>query len=139
MALNLQREFAYTEKPIIPVRLTSDRTSVNTEALLDTGASVSLVDAELEPLLAIELDSSVEADILGIGGSVRRIRFSLLEVSVLGAPDDQTWKAEIWVGFVPGLAKSVGSLLGRNFFEHFDFGLHHHAFPAHRRLYLGKP
>ena len=139
MALNLQHEFAYSEKPAIPVRLFVGQASVVTEALLDTGASVSLFDAELAAALGLgwlSPQGRYGFDVIGVGGNVRRIPCLYVGLSVIGAPDDLTFTS-LFIGFVPHLATSVGNLLGRNLFEMVDFGLHHHVLPS-RRLYLGR-
>ncbi len=138
MALNLEYEFAYREKPVIPIRLTTGDGSITTEALLDTGADISLFDAELALPLRVRFSERWAYDVIAIGGTVQRIPRSEVHVSVLGVRDDQALVAQIWVGFVAGLAKTVGNLLGRNFLEHVDLGLHHHVFPARRRVYLGR-
>jgi hypothetical protein len=136
LVLNLQYEFAYTEKPTIPVRLTNGRWSVNTEALIDTGADISLFDAELGHALSIGSFQEMTYNIIGIGGSLHRIPCWWVPLSVLGPQGDLDLEP-LKVGFVPGLAKTVGNLLGRDFLGLVDLGLHHHPLPS-RRLYLGR-
>lgn len=138
MVLNLRHEFAYQERPVVPVRLSNGQASVSTEALLDTGADVSLFDAELAQALGVVLDATQRDAVLGIGGGVQEFAYSWLNVTIPSVRDDQSLTVNIAIGFVPGLGRTVGNLLGRNFFQHFDFGLHHHRLPTQRRLYLGR-
>lgn len=138
MALRLDYAFPYQEEPIIPLRLSNAAASVETETLLDTGADVSLFDAALAEFLNVHFYASNAFRVVGISGIADRVRYAWLEVAIRGLPDDLA-VSQLAIGFVPGLSKTVGNLLGRNFLQHFDFGLHHHVFPARRRLYLGRP
>jgi hypothetical protein len=111
---------------------------VPTEALIDTGSDISLFDAELGR--ALDLRSLGRFgdggyDIIGIGGGLHRIPSWRVRVRVLGAQDDLAL-GSLRIGFVPGLAKTVGNLLGRDFLELVDLGLHHYPLPS-RCLYLG--
>ena len=140
MVLNLQHEFTYVERPLLPIRLrvVNGLRSVNTEALLDTGAAISLLDAELAAPLGALGGGNNPLDwlnVVGIGGRLQRVPIQVVLVSALGVPDRANLGAAIVFGFVPGLAKGVGNLLGRNFFDWFDFAIHHAA-PS--SFYLGR-
>jgi hypothetical protein len=140
LALNLEYEFTYADKPVLPVRIINahdGQFKANTEALVDTGADMSLFDAELGLALSLRARGSLAGhyNIIGIGGGLHRIPCWWVHLSILGGPETFSLKA-LKVGFVPGLAKTVGNLLGRDFLELVDLGLHHHPLPS-RRLYLG--
>ena len=137
MALKLDYEFSYQTQPTVPLRITHGTMSAETEALLDTGADVSLFDAAVAELLNVPFEALDTFRVLGVGGATSRVPYSWLEAAVVGLPDDQA-ATRLAVGFVPGLAKSVGNLLGRDFLQSFDFGLHHTVAVARRRLYLGR-
>ena len=132
MALMLDVEEAYVELPQTLVRLARDGAWIDAWALIDTGADVSLFDTELASGLAL---SAARPDrritVSGIGGPRRHIPFWRLAISPAVLPI----RVGLLVGFVPGLAKSTGNLLGRDFLESLHFGLDH----RNRLLYVGSP
>lgn len=138
MALNLEYEFTYLERPLVPVRFANPSLlapSILTEALLDTGADVSLIDAELAgPLLLVPERFGTVG---GIGGPTGHIAWAFVHVQVERLPGEQRI-TELLIGLVQGLAQTAGGLLGRDFFQHFDVGLPHNAVRARRRVYLGR-
>ncbi len=69
MALNLEYEFRYSEKPFIPIRLTSGQAWVDTEAMLDTGADVSLLDAALAGPLNVYFHPRDTFRVVGVAGA----------------------------------------------------------------------
>ena len=93
--------------------------------MVDTGAAVSLFDAELAAGLGLLRRTKPEytLDVVGIGGSVRRIPCWQIEICVL--PEDLQLETPLVVGLVPGLEQPVGNLLGRDFLESVHFGLSH--------------
>lgn len=99
--------------------------------MVDTGVAVSLFDAELGRALALT-DHERRLSVRGISGAVRQLAASRLDVVVL--PEQLQLQASLIVGFVPGLGKTTGNLLGRDFLELVDFGLGHQD----RLLYLGR-
>lgn len=138
MALNLEHEFSHAERPIIPIRVANPSPlapSILTEALLDTGADVSLLDADLaRPLL---LAPERFGTLGGVSGSTGPVAWSSVDIRVQGLRDDEG-AVELTMGIVPGLSKTAGSLLGRDFFLYFDFALHHDTSRTRRRFYLGR-
>ena len=131
MALNLAVEFSYHDRPEVPVRLRHDDTWIDSWAMVDTGAAISLFDAELGRALALT-DHERRLSVRGISGAVRQLAASRLDVVVL--PEQLQLHASLIVGFVPGLGKTTGNLLRRDFLELVDFGLGHQD----RLLYLGR-
>jgi hypothetical protein len=132
LALILDVEKAYVELPRTLVRLARDGAWIDAWALIDTGADVSLFDTELASGLAL---SAARPDrritVSGIGGTTRHIPFWRVTISPAVLPIG----VDLLVGFAPGLAKSTGNLLGRDFLESLHFGLDHRS----RLLYLGSP
>ena len=131
MALNLIDEVSSEELPEVSVRLTKGVDWADARAMIDTGSGVSLFDTELLDDFALLASSRADrsVNVIGVGGVVRRVPFWRMEVSVVPL----LRPVPLFVGFLPGLGKSTGNLLGRDFLEHVHFGLAH----ADRRLYLG--
>jgi hypothetical protein len=136
LALALDHEFAYVDLPVVALQLTHGTTAIETEAILDTGADVSVFDATIAEILGIATANTRR--VIDIGGTLHRVAYARVNLVVLG-PRGELPVPELAVGFLPGLGKAFGNLLGRDFFERLDFGLHHDALPTRRRFYLGKP
>jgi len=109
--------------------------------MLDTGSGVSLFDTEAALQLGVSgsdlMRMGVLVPITGIGGGARNVPFIPVQLTILGSPPDARLSVELSVGFVNGIAKTVGNLLGRDFLHHFDTAFPHSASPP-RRLYLGR-
>jgi hypothetical protein len=132
LALNFTAEQTYRELPRTLVRLARQGHWIDAWALVDTGADVSLFDADLALALALPVaEPDQRVTVAGIGGTRRRIPFWRITMSLALIPIH----IELLVGFAPGLAKSTGNLLGRDFLQSVHFGLDHRA----RLLYLGQP
>ena len=131
MALNLPFEFSYREEPRVSVRLRHRLIQVDTWATVDTGAAISVLDAELTQALELPSTPDRRASVVGISGRFQHLSFWRISVTVL--PEEFDLRANLFVGFHAGLAKSTGNLLGRDFLESCHFGL----VQRERRLYLG--
>lgn len=131
MSLDFAIEAGYADKPEVPVRLEASVSSIDVIALIDTGASISLFDEGLCSVLDLDSVPDERMTIVGLDGRARRVpRWKL---DVIAFPEDLELAASLLVGFLPGLARSTGNLLGRDFLEAVHFGLNH----SRRTLYLG--
>lgn len=109
--------------------------TIETEAILDTGADLSVFDATFADVLGVATSNTRK--VVGIGGTVNWVSYARVDLVVLG-PRDELAVPGLAIGFLPGLGKTFGNLLGRDFFERLDFGLHHDVLPSKRRFYLGR-
>jgi hypothetical protein len=134
MALNLEWDFRYAGRPIIPIRLTCWQTGkhLDTEAMLDTGADKTFVDSAIALALGIDLRSCAQLAVVGLSGPAKPIPAMELDVLVLHGTDDPA--VTLQVGFVDNLAMTVGNLVGCDFFASFDLGLSHSI----RTAYVGR-
>ncbi len=135
MAPNLDFEFAYTDGPIIDLRLINPATanSAISHATFDTGADISLFDESLARQLRLDLEGSEQMTILGVGGGEIIARISRVELMLL---DELELSVSVTsdVAFAPIRGLGTGNLIGLNVLEHFDFGLSHRE----RVGYLGR-
>ncbi len=129
MALNLSLELTYAELPQLPVRVGRRGAWFEALALIDTGADVSLFDSDLAFALPPTKPTHRLA-IQGVGGGSVRVDFWTMDLLTPLSHGPLV----LSIGLVPGLAKSAGNILGRDFLESVQFGLDHSA----RTLYLGR-
>ena len=131
MPPNLDFEYRYAGRPIIPVVARAGTHEVGFSALIDTGADVTLLDEILALQLGLEVATLPRARTFGVGGGSWDVRLAEVTLSLLFEPE---LEAVIQVAFVPELALSLGNLLGRDVLTYFDFALEH----SDQVLYLGR-
>jgi predicted aspartyl protease len=129
---HLRFSFGYIRYPVIPVVIRSRETGRERiePALIDTGADLSIFDATVARRLRLDLDTSRQVVLAGVGG---RVAAHVLEVDLvlLGEPE---LTVSLPVAFVPDFAARLNNLIGRDVLEHFDFALAH----SRRLGYLGR-
>jgi hypothetical protein len=122
MQPNLEFEFRYIGRPIIPIVARVGSYQTGFSALIDTGADVTLLDEMIASQLGLQIDGLPRARVLGVGGGTWDVSLAEVTLNLLLEPD---LEATLQVAFVPEISLTVGNLLGRDVLAFFDFGLSH--------------
>lgn len=92
------KKFGPFLRPVIPVKVKSEGTSINYEVLVDSGADLCIFDAEVGEALGIDIEKGKSELVGGIAGQTARYFIHPIELEVGG------WSYEIDAGFLPRVA-----------------------------------
>ena len=115
MKFNYQK-YGSALRPVIEIKLKSNKNSFLYEALVDSGADICLFHSEVGEALGLDVTKGKRCEAFGVGGKASLYYLHTIEIEVGG------WIHKAEVGFMPDVAGRVISygLVGqKGFFENF--------------------
>lgn len=103
-------------RPVIPIQVRGLTGSASILGMLDTGADITLLPAELLPLIGTKFDLDQSVQISGVGGEPLTVQFAKVELSLNYRAELYRWTAQ--VGFLEG--RTVALLGHAGFLDFFS-------------------
>lgn len=101
-------------RPVIPIEVTYENTTVPYEVLVDSGADTCIFDAQIAEILRIDLRKGKEQKVAGITGMAESYYIHPVVITI------GSWKYKVKVGFLPNIGKFGYGVVGqKGFFDIF--------------------